>query len=241
MPRSCVFCGRKGVTAEHVWPRWLGDVLPGSGPLSFARKRLHEPETKRWKAPSLTVTVKKVCASCNNGWMSALETEAKPLLSPMIEGKQMGLSAGEQKVASTWAVKTAAMLGLTHSELSLVHAADLAAVFATRKPPRNAYVWIGAYEGDWAGWYSGDVLGLGPRENPAGFAYCAALVLGRLVFQILGHDLPEPMPPLSAPEADRLSIQIWPDPRPLVSWPPDFAILDPGLEMFAGQFASQAA
>jgi hypothetical protein len=241
MARSCVFCGSLGVTAEHVWPRWVADVLPGNGPLAFSRKSLLEPDPKRWKAPSLNVTIKQVCASCNNGWMSTLETEAKPLLSPMIEGKPMGLSAREQKLAATWAAKTAAMLGLTHSKRPVVPAADVAALFATREPPRNTYVWIGAYEGEWSGWYSGDVIGLGPRGNPHGFASCTTLVLGRLVFQLLGHDLPEPMTPVSAPEADRLSIQIWPDPRPLVSWPPDFAILDGGLEMFAGQFASRAA
>lgn len=241
MARSCVFCGGGGLTAEHVWPRWLADVLPGSGPLAFARKALHEADAKRWKAPSLNVTIKRVCAPCNNGWMSALEADAKPLLSPMIEGKPMGLSAREQKFAATWAAKTAAMLGLTHSSGPVVPAADVTALFATREPPRNALVWLGAYEGEWSGWYSGDVIGLGPRANPDGFAYCATLVLGRLVFQVLGSDLAEAMTPLSAPEAGRLSIQIWPDPRPLVSWPPDFAILDAGLEMFAGQFASRAA
>jgi len=229
------------MTAEHVWPRWIANVLPGDGPLVFSRKASGELHARRWKAPGLNVTTKHVCASCNNGWMSTLEAEAKPLLSPMIEGKRMGLSAREQKLAATWAAKTVAMLGSTHSKGPVVPGADVAALFATRQPPRNAYVWIGAYEGDWSAWYRGDLIGIGARGNPHGFAYCATLVLGRLAIQLLGHGLPEVMAPLSAPEADRVSVQIWPEPRPVVRWPPDFVILDAALELFAGQFAPRAA
>jgi hypothetical protein len=216
-------------------------VLPGDGDLAFSRKGLHEPDTKRWQAPALNVTVRQVCASCNNGWMSRLETEAKPLLSPMIEGKAIGLSSREQVLAATWATKTAVMLSFTHGAQPVVPASHISELFGSGEPPASTHVWIAAYEGEWSGWYSGDVIGIGPPSKTEGLAYCATMVVGHLVFQVLGHDLAEPIEPLSAPEADRLSVQLWPPQSTLVSWPPRFAILDGWLDLFAGQFATHVA
>lgn len=239
--RSCVFCRKAGVTAEHVWPAWLSEVVPGTGELAFVRKGMHEPKETRWNAPSLNVTVRQVCASCNSGWMSELETEAKPLLTPMIQGKPMGLSRREQRLAATWAAKTAMMLAFTHPERRALPDAHLHWLYAQGEPDPHVVIWIGAYAGDWSGWYSGEILGLGPRERPEGFAYCSTCLLGSLVFQVLGHDLNEAMAPLAAPEADRLSVQIWPDTRALVRWPPDFTLRDGGLHLFASQFAAGTA
>lgn len=51
----------------------------------------------------------RVCEECNNGWMSALETEAMPILKPLIDGTTSLLSIAddERAIVAKWATKTA--------------------------------------------------------------------------------------------------------------------------------------
>jgi hypothetical protein len=57
-------------------------------------------------------TFKSICRDCNNTWMSRLESEAKPLLLPLIEGMLAGgaLSIDERRLLARWAFKTAFMI-----------------------------------------------------------------------------------------------------------------------------------
>jgi hypothetical protein len=92
--KTCLFCGRvlppkrikNGKSDEHIIPQWLMDhlglcTMPVTG--------------MRWDVPSRQVLEHKqhgvrrfvsggVCAGCNGGWMSQLETEAKPILIRLI-------------------------------------------------------------------------------------------------------------------------------------------------------------
>ena len=82
--RVCVFCGGTPVTLEHVWPRWVAAILADGGPVQVERGVDDEPAT--WQQVSLEVTIRRVCAICNNGWLSELEQAAKPRLEPLILG-----------------------------------------------------------------------------------------------------------------------------------------------------------
>lgn len=61
----------------------------------------------------LDLTVNRICAGCNNGWMSRLETEAKPLLSPLIDGRDRAIWSDEQAIISAWLIKTAMVFEFT--------------------------------------------------------------------------------------------------------------------------------
>jgi len=51
----------------------------------------------------------RVCEDCNNGWMSALETEAMPILKQLVDGtiSLLSISNLERTIVSRWATKTA--------------------------------------------------------------------------------------------------------------------------------------
>lgn len=53
-----------------------------------------------------------VCARCNNGWMSALECEAKPVLLPLVQGIRpvTSLTSNEKLLIARWSFKTAFMI-----------------------------------------------------------------------------------------------------------------------------------
>jgi hypothetical protein len=53
-----------------------------------------------------------VCGACNNGWMSRLEGDAKPVLKPLIEDPHRleNLNLNQRALIARWTLKTAAML-----------------------------------------------------------------------------------------------------------------------------------
>lgn len=52
----------------------------------------------------LYVTV-SVCSECNNGWMSSLESEALPILAPLISGETDRVELAEAAILMRWAAK----------------------------------------------------------------------------------------------------------------------------------------
>ena len=115
--RVCWFCGvvlvggRGGNAArEHVIAQWLQAELG-----------LDDVEiTPTWHAEPLgelldqrrqtwgTLLVGRICAPCNNGWMSDLEIQAQPILTPLVRGERelASLTDGERFTVARWAVKT---------------------------------------------------------------------------------------------------------------------------------------
>lgn len=109
-PRTCIFCNSFRISDEHFWPEWCHhlfergvndsyrqfqeDTIPGRRP----RKR-HD----RTRGGNIvTKAIRCVCKPCNNGWMSQLESAAKPILAPMIEGKSRTLDADQRRTLASW-------------------------------------------------------------------------------------------------------------------------------------------
>lgn len=113
MPRTCIFCGSSltGVRArEHVIPQWLMEYLGiGEEQLSLAvAKSADDVVTNSRKHTTERFVEGRVCEDCNNGWMSALETEAMPILKPLLDGavSLLGISNAERTIVAKWATKT---------------------------------------------------------------------------------------------------------------------------------------
>ena len=200
-PRLCVFCGQSGkLTNEDAFPRWLIARVFTKG------RQVSQRWGKRTTMTGFTserqnVTVRRVCATCNNGWMSALEVAARPLLLPWINGNRTRLLYEQQQTIATWAVKTTMMLQYTpmHRDGLVIPTAHYAALGADpTRPPDGVEVLIsierepapGALFGirglavggqEWTGlaptvgWYMG---------------YEATLVVRGLVLKVLGHTGP---------------------------------------------------
>jgi hypothetical protein len=54
------------------------------------------------ETPLGQMQVKRVCRSCNSGWMSQIEHAAKAPLTRLIKGNTMALSAADQQAVATW-------------------------------------------------------------------------------------------------------------------------------------------
>src|SRR6266852_3789939 len=114
--RSCIFCNSplSGIRSqEHVFPQWLLDEL-GIGNVSISPTHFRPDGTvvsTRYH-PVDSLREGRVCGPCNNGWMSNLEQQAQPFLSPLFTGARtvVELTSKERAILAKWTAKTAFVL-----------------------------------------------------------------------------------------------------------------------------------
>src|ERR1035438_7509535 len=156
--RICVYCHKIGTSREHVWPQWIRRHAESVMGLQLANVQGYQgAEEHKLSPPKLTffrkghsrlsLTIGHPCAPCNSGWMSKLEVDVAPILTPMIEGKTRLLSYEDARVLQAWATKTALNFSYA-AESTFQHpmprrlARDLYAGRVTRTPVEDVQVWI---------------------------------------------------------------------------------------------------
>jgi hypothetical protein len=188
--RTCAFCGAAGpLTKEHVFGDWLSrlglDPEPAvhrAGPLNRLGKDLGT-------GPMFSRTVRNVCSTCNNGWMSALEHLAQLSLGPLILGDSGDISPDQQGALALWAQKTAMVAMLVSSEAERSAGYGLAKseyrkLYELRdqaRPLDASTLWIGKYTGTrqaaaWVTPFAVHLDGLPAPTHPHG--YVATIAVG---------------------------------------------------------------
>src|SRR5258708_15403363 len=81
--RSCIFCGGRANSKEDAWPLWLMRRLGETGAGTVEGQR-GKQSPKSWRTGQARLTVRFVCATCNNGWMSQIENRVKPILERLL-------------------------------------------------------------------------------------------------------------------------------------------------------------
>lgn len=173
-----------------------------------------------WETALLESKTRAVCAKCNNQWMSKIENSTKPLLVPMIMGRQaeVVLSPGEQEQIAIWAFKTSLMLIAASSDAT-VPLSEFHQFHESRLPSRNAIVWAAAYQGRLAarshleGLFM-KVRGV-PPDSPNG--YVATINVYRMVLQVFGY-FGRDVIPVSSEDGPSM-LRIWPIHDSSVVWP----------------------
>jgi len=241
--RACIFCGGRPVTAEHVLPQWMLQVLrrddrgvPDKVPIIRRVSVRGEPTIiSRFETNRLfTLQPKCVCASCNNGWMSEVESRAKPFLEPMVEGKRrVELDAEAQNAISSWACLKAMTGHYSHGSFGPIATDWRKYFFDTRQPPDSWFIWVSAYYGNYPARFDShqvSLVDLPPALTdiaPTEQGILTSLVIGYLAVKVFGIRKGNP----GGPGADTL-LRIWP-PSPLIlRWPPRVVISDEVVEYF---------
>jgi hypothetical protein len=146
--RSCVFCGAPETSNEHVFPQWLLDVIPGTGPITHTWDAPEGSDSKShtWTSEVLTFKAKVVCQRrCNGGWMSRLERCVRPFLEPMIRGNRSTIYPDGSKVIAHWGLKTAMMIDFAQErQHRCVPGSDYPALYEAKAVLPDTFVWIGA-------------------------------------------------------------------------------------------------
>ncbi len=111
--RRCIFCPSAEVSKEHFWPVWMHPLVMAYGgsthysetSRSFIKRDgipVGTPYEVTRPGSTFTKKIRATCAKCNNGWMNQLEAEARPYLTPLIDGLPVSLSAEAVRVIARW-------------------------------------------------------------------------------------------------------------------------------------------
>ena len=258
--RTCIFCEERANSKEDVWPVWLLEQLGRNRTTEIVAEMRHG--THVWRGGA-GVTVKRVCRTCNNEWMSRLEEEAQPLLSRLIGGTPVDASVGQQLTLARWSQKTAMVFDalatasgesmfFSQAERDHLRSFELGAVAAPF--PRFTHFWLAAYRGERAITSSGALLsGIGDRrttdtrESRSIDGYTFTISAGCVVLQ----SVTTRVPPEHAAAAtyihahanrwERFAKEIWPF-HGLVTFPPSETLDDASnsLDDFAGRWSPAA-
>ena len=225
MANACIFCGRTGkLSAEHVFPDWSQPYLTSPhGQGTHERTILHADGTKdevSHRGDPATITVRAVCEPCNTGWMSRLESKAKPFLLSMIQGHTRTYHPAGQKLLAMWAVKTALVSG---SKLKpRTPESFYSALFTAQKPPDKTLVWLIATPRPYFTYVDYRPLKVSKTDEPpvtTENAYAALLGIAHLAFYVVGWSDNEPdLDPLKSFEKSMLPL--WPIQNRTQTFPP---------------------
>lgn len=115
MKKPCPFCGTDGpLSNEHIIPQWLLNAL-GIRNLKIVTTHMATfggVMSRRGPMELSNFVNGRICESCNNGWMSRLEAEVKPLIEALINLDSSVLDRLKplSESVARWCLKTALVL-----------------------------------------------------------------------------------------------------------------------------------
>lgn len=127
-PTNCIFCGvflgtpgsqqSDSRTREHIFARWYRDNVRHNKIKLFTSDGTTDTLHRQ---PALESFVNSaVCARCNSGWMSSLETQVEPIFEKLKNDEDAQLSPQEVEALARWTGKTAIVTGYVILERMIV-------------------------------------------------------------------------------------------------------------------------
>lgn len=194
---------------------------------------------------AFTAKTRKVCAKCNNGWMSILEGRAKPILMPLFRAELFTLDAEAQSILAGWIAKTRMAADTLFAESSAISPAERTWVMTTGRAPDSWQIWLARHTN--AEWETAlDHVGLAlhraadhERSKNEINTQSTTIGIGKLLIHTFSSAIPTVEFDPSAEFGPRLR-RLWP-PRPKkllfwpihggeMSWPPGHSLSDEEVE-----------
>lgn len=215
--RLCIFCGQQGVTKEHVWPLWLRSIFADCGSTHIIHSE-RVSGNRNYHSKLLSTTVRTVCASCNNEWLSRLEQNSMPLLCDMIRGTGRKLDTADQELLSLWCVKTGLILESisSPSKISPEHGS---LIFSRRRPVDYSHIWLASCA-ETEPVMSNFLQPLSPEIKGKKFsAYLQTFRIGLFTAQILWSESRQAVDSVADRQDSLDYTHIWPACNDIAEWP----------------------
>lgn len=154
---ACIFCGSSDLSREHVWADWLKeyikkDALNHSRMDATLHPTISEYERQKVSGDLRSHRLKVVCRSCNSGWMSRLQKQAKPYLLPLLKGETVSIDAAAQEIISAWITMFVMVAEYFNPYKVSTSQEQRRRFFDDPKCPVNWKIWIGDFDREnWPG------------------------------------------------------------------------------------------
>lgn len=262
--RHCIFCPKKADSKEHIWSKWILDLLPEAKDGVFTRfDREGKAHSRPAKKPEATARI--VCEhDCNNGWMSTkLEGPMKSITSDIIlNNKTKIFSSDDCRHIAEWAFKTTVLanhIDLPDEEEPFFSQETRYAFARNQSIPAGVHVWLSQRN---AGHLTATYRSIKRIQQPAGpiaphltrppvspyrfETYTCVLTVGYLLLQVVAARWTERpvrerlnFPTIRQAQAlDNYASVLWPNNGFAVSWPPPLSVSNTLFESFWDRFNS---
>lgn len=201
MHKKCLFCNSIPLTKEHVLPQWLRKHYPKMSVINEFTSN-----NKHWITQPFDHKAKVVCKNCNEGWMSGLENDFRPIFNEMITLKELVIDESEQSIIAFWAQKTVLMLNQATPGGVKITSETYSEIYNNKRAVKRIMVYLG-----WRMKYGQDIKdplasftikqinsievrkdiydNVKMQVDEGGFAWKATLAVGPLVFELMGHNM----------------------------------------------------
>jgi len=172
--------------------------------------------------------------------MSNLETDAQPILTPMINGRKTRLTKIAQRTVAAWAFKTAVIGEQITPSAARTPNEHRHWLRDHAEPPAAAFVFIAATDAKWIGdthyggiyMFADSSAGILPAGTP--IAYGATLVIRHLALQVVAGLIEDAAFAHQAPLNASVR-RIWPS-IAAFEWPPGPVLTPPALDALANHW-----
>lgn len=245
--RKCFFCQNSANSLEDAWPHWIADQFKASRP-GEAQLERRGVKLKPWRVHQPELKVRCVCQSCNNGWMSQLESKAKLFLQPLLMGESRSLYMDGQTTIALWSLKTAMVMEALDQPQQRAYAPrEREQLRVLSVIPWRTSVWL-ATSADPSFFLSRKNRHLiaDDANNISGVSITMAF--GHLALQVLTIRVPPEVGPNTRVTTnvqrgpwDQATVQIWPARSMPVTWPPPMGMnSEAGIDALAERFSTAA-
>ena len=186
--RKCKFCKNPAGSREHTIADWILQKIN----IQAEIRRVVGKSPPVWFHNVQNLKVKSVCTTCNNGWMSQLESDSKPTIERLLRGSGIfRLHAAQQSIVARWAVKTAMVFETTappppKSQGHFYTQDECEQLRLNSTIPPRTFVWLGQFSavGLWASgthiWHNEEQI-----SETATHGQVVTIVLDHLAIQVL--------------------------------------------------------
>lgn len=191
-----------------------------------------------WPTAKPSLSLKRLCKTCNNGWMSRLENEAKPVVESILDDKIEAIDASAQFILARWAVKTAMVIETVDADRPWFYSeTERAFMRDTQTIPQRTSVWIAKCILH-PNIYSAAKDLRTSLDDSGVRAFVTTMAFGSLAFQVVSIKTPAEIPATTGVAYDvsdgpwnQTLAQVWPKSEEPLVWPPPYGLADElGLE-----------
>jgi hypothetical protein len=199
-----------------------------------------------WHVYQPELSIRCVCKSCNNGWMSDLESQTKKYLQPLLMGEKCVLDFSSQTTIALWSLKTAMVLeALDQQQQRIYTQQEREQLQKLSIIPWRTSVWL-ATSIDRSLFLSAKNRHMSAEDTSKISGASITMAFSHVVIQVFTIRVPPEVGPSTCVTAnvrcgpwEQATIQIWPAKTTPVMWPPQLALnSEAGLDALAERFST---
>lgn len=206
MKRTCIFCGSsKELTREHVFPDWLSSMFDKK--IQGTNVVRGDNLDRTWQSSLFQDKIKAICKTCNNGWMSNIESDVKGVLTKLaFTYDAHNLTFEDQRKLALWVQKTTLVISRATGGKFDIPSSFYEQLHQQKQPLENLLVTMGwrlpltdlqtqplaSFEIKQVSHavVDKDSVEIAKKQvEDGGLIWASSLVLGNVVFQVIGSNL----------------------------------------------------